>query len=141
MDKQIGLFHLKTDKVFRNEFECAAWYEDVLVKAGDYPVNVFDYRIMHFDDDRRKHLNGRVDGHCGGVYVGMSGTIVSDEFGARFCGMPISGYDNHKNAGKDAHHSMFAYMFSVVDSIQNDPETSWELFPEYEIRDGSIYLI
>lgn len=123
-DKRIGTYHLKEDKVFRNTFECAAWYEDVLVKAGDYPIAVYNYRI--YDD-------GRINGHCMAVYVEMPGVVVEDEFGARIGGMPIGEYDNHQNTGKPSSHSLFAYMHSVAKDIL-DGDGAYELDAGYEAR-------
>lgn len=129
---QIGWYTLKEDKVFRNTFECAAWYEDVLVKAGRYLVIVYDFRILKHDNSK---YNNRVEGHIGGTYTHMDGTIVSDEFGARYFGIPIGDYDDGKNAGKPSSHSMMAYMYEVADSVLNDPDSPWELFPEFEARE------
>lgn len=140
---QIGWFNLKEDKVFRNTYECAAWYEDVLVKAGRYPVSVYDFRVLKHEDPK---YNNRIQGHIGGTYTDMEGTIVSDEFGARYFGMPISDYDNNQNAGKPSRHSMFDYMYDIADSILNDPDSPWELLPGFEAReihgeyDGRPYI-
>lgn len=128
---QIGWYTLKADKVFRNTYECAAWYEDVLVKAGKYPVVVYDLRVLEHQD--RKY-NGMIEGRIDGTYTHMDGTIVSDEFGARFFGVPVGDYDNSKNAGKPSSHSMMVYMYEVADSVLNDPESPWELFPEYAAK-------
>lgn len=128
MRKQIGWYNLKNDTEYTNTFECAAWYERILVKAGRYPVEVIDYTEKHLDDGTQ------VYGHCNGVYVSLPGTVISEYFGAQFYGMPVSDYDSTKNAGQKAQHSMFGYMYSVAESILQDPDTSWELFPEYEAR-------
>lgn len=135
MDKQIGWYHLKEDTVFTNDFETAAWYERVKVPAGKYPVVVCDYRVLHFDDERRRRFNGEVTGHCGGVYICMDGTIVSDNFQSLFYGSPIGEpYDTGKNAGKPSRHNSFSYLYSVAQSVLDDPESPYELFPEYEAR-------
>lgn len=127
---QIGWYTLKEDEIFCNTFECAAWYEKVLVKAGRYPVMVYDFRIKRNDS---KYIRC-IEGHIGGVYVHMEGTIVSDNFGGLYFGVPIGCYDTSKNAGKPSSHSTFAYMYSVADSILNDVESPWELFPAFEAR-------
>lgn len=133
MNMQIGWYHLKEDTVFTNEFETAAWYERVKVPAGKYPIEVSDYRVRHFDDERRRRFNGEVDGHCSGVYICMDGTIVSDNFQSLFYGSPIGEpYDTGKNAGKPSRHNSFNYLFNVAESILHDPETPYELFPEFE---------
>lgn len=128
---QIGWFTLKEDRIFRNTYECAAWYEDVLVKAGRYPVLVHDFRVAEHNDPI---FNRAIKGHIDATYVRMDGTIVSDEFGARYFGVPVGDYDNSKNAGKPSSHSMMTYMYEVASSILNDPDTPWELLPEFEAR-------
>lgn len=92
---------------------------------------VHDFRILKNDNPA---FNNRVDGHIGGAYINMGGTIVSDEFGARFFGMPIGDYDNSKNAGKPSSHTMMTYLFSIADSVLNNPNSPFELLPEYEAR-------
>lgn len=121
MTKQIGWYNLKEDKVFTNYTQWAAWWEDVKVKAGRYPVEVVNYKITESDIDI---FNGSVDGHIGSVYVKMEGVIVG-------------GYDGD-TVGKESVHNMHSYMFNVCDSIMENPETPWELLPEYEIREGSF---
>lgn len=131
MTMQIGWYSLKEDNIFRNTYECAAWYEDILVKSGKYPIFVHDFRILNHDNP---DINNMVDGHIGAAYVHMNGVIVSDEFGARFFGVPVGDYDNRKNAGKPSTHSMVTYMYSVAGSIINDLNSPFELLPEYEAR-------
>lgn len=133
MTKQIGWFILKQDTEFQNTYECAAWYENVLVKAGRYPMEVPDYRV---DKD------GEVHGHIDMIGVSLPGIITSDEFGARFCGVPVGYYDNSQNKGKESSHYFRQYLYSVANAILH-PEGSlytsdkytYELLPEYEARD------
>ena len=134
--KQIGWFTLKEDKVFcNNGYECAAWYENILVPAGRYPINVLDYKVMHFDDDRRKHLNGRVDGHIGSAYITMNGTIVSDDFGSRFYGVPFGAYDIYQNKGKPSRYTAHIYLYALADSSLNNPDSPYELLPEFVAKE------
>ena len=123
---QIGWFNLPEDKVYQNTFECAAWCENVLVKAGRYPVEVYD---LAWEKD------GRISFSCHGVYVQMHGTIVSDYFPALYCGVPVSDrpYDEKKNAGKETEVHDYLYTYMVTE------EDGFELFPEYEIR-ASEYI-
>ena len=133
MNKQIGWYNLREAKIFTNSFETAAWYEDVLVQPGRYPIEVIDYKVHHFDDEKRRRFNGEITGHIGGAYVNMKGTIVSDNFQSLFYGMPIGEpYDTAKNSGKPSDTHFFMYLYSLADSILNDPATPYELFPEYE---------
>lgn len=120
----IGTYQLKEDKVFQNHYENAAWYEDVLVKAGAYPVEVYDYCVM---DD------GEISGHCRGVYVDMPGTVVSDYFGSDHFGTPIGDYDTFQNAGNSSRHSLFSYMVFVAKSII-DGDSAYKLDKGFEAR-------
>ena len=131
-ETQIGWYNLKEDKVFRNTYECAAWYEDVLVKAGKYPISVYDLRVLKHDNPK---FNNSIVCHINAVYTHMVGTIVSDEFGARFCGVPIGDYDNFKNAGKPSSYNMMSYMHEIANSILNNPESPFKLFKEYEAKE------
>nr|WP_325300378.1 hypothetical protein [uncultured Dysosmobacter sp.] len=117
---QIGYFHLRQDKVFRRDYECAAWYKDILVKAGKYPAEAKP------DPDNPNEM--------GRVFVHLPGVVQSDYFGALYCGMPISDYDSAKNAGTAADYLMDCYPYSVADSALNEPDTPWELLPEFEAR-------
>ena len=119
---QIGWFNLKEDKVFTdNGYECAAWHQDVLVKAGKYPVEVYD---LAWEKD------GRISFRCHGVYTMMHGTIVSDYFQSMYCGVPIGKpYDSTKNAGKEADYHDYRYTYMITE------DDGFELFPEYEIRE------
>lgn len=123
--KQIGWFNLALDTVYRNDFEFAAWYEEVEVKAGRYPIEVYDYR---------EDSNHEVEGHIRSAYVTMPGTIVSDYFAGHYCGVPISGYDTGKNAGKESSHTMQTYLYDLASSVLDGTDFI-ELLPEYEARE------
>lgn len=140
MNKQIGWYNLREAKIFTNTFETAAWYENVLVPAGRYPIEVIDYTVRHFKNEARKKFSGEVYGHIGGAYVYMDGTIVSDNFQSLFYGMPIGEpYDTAKNSGNPSRTHFFTYLYSLAESILHNPKTPYELFPEYEaVEDCSI---
>lgn len=136
MNKQIGWFILHEDTEFTNTYECAAWYENVLVKAGKYPMEVPEFYIKETDDGKE------VYGHIDMIGVLLPGIITSDEFGARFCGVPVGIYDNSQNKGKESTHYFRTRLYSVADvilhpdrSIHRNKKWEYELFPEYEARD------
>ena len=130
---QIGWFHLKADKVFRNTFEFAAWYEDVLVPAGKYPIFVYGLNVRQSNDPMfNRRLSGKHDSNM--TYTFMDGTITSDYFAAHYFGVPISDYDKYKNAGKPSSYHAMWYMYEIAASILNDPDTPYELLPQYEAR-------
>lgn len=128
---QIGWYHLREDKVFHNnQFETAAWYENIAVKAGKYPVYVYDIR---FDE------SGRMHGHIDSAFVCFDGVIVDDYFGTLFCGVPIGEYDTEKNKGNKASYSQHWYLYDIGDSRFDDANSPFELFPEYEARETYRY--
>lgn len=129
---QVGWVTLDADKVFTNcSYECAAWSEDVLVKAGRYPVRIYGLRFM---DD------GRIDYSNGGVYITLPGTIVSDYFPTLYCGVPVGGeYDTKKNAGRASEYHYHMQDYSFAEKVCNGGRDdylggTYELFPEYEAR-------
>lgn len=135
MKKQIGWFILHEDTEFTNTYECAAWYENVFVKAGRYPMEVPDYRILH------NEWGNEVYGHINMIGVVLPGVITSDEFGARFYGVPIGSYDNYKNKGKESSYYFRQYLYGVAsailhpkDSLYTSEKYTYELFPEYEAK-------
>lgn len=93
-------------------------------------MEVYDYSVTS---------KGEVKGHCFSAYANLEGTITSDEFGARFCGVPVGTYDNLQNAGKKSSHHFMVYMYEVADEILNGKSyfSHWEyeLLPEYEPRE------
>ena len=129
---QIGWFNLKEEHEYTNTYECAAWYENVLVPPGRYPIEVYDFKVLHFDDEARASHNGRVDCYIGMGYISMDGIITSDEFGARLFGVPVGDYDNYKNAGKKSSHTRHIYLYDIADSILDDPDSPYELLPGFK---------
>ena len=136
MDKQIGWFILHEDTEFTNTYECAAWYENVLVKAGRYPIEVPDYKIE--DTKWGKEVSGHID--MIGVY--LPGIITSDEFGARFYGIPLGSYDNYKNKGKESSYYFRQYLYGVASaildsegSLYKSKKYTYELLSEYEAKE------
>ena len=123
--KQIGWYHLKEDTVkCNNGYECAAWYENIAVKAGKYPITVHNYKI-----DKENEIHGHVDS----AYVSMPGIIVDDYFGSLFCGVPVGTYDCKRNEGKESTYHFSSYLFMVAEAILEGSD-EWELLPEYEAR-------
>lgn len=128
----IGYFDLKASRVFRNTFSYAAWYEDVDVPAGQYPIELLDMKVR---EDGREEFNREVESYINGAYISMDGTIVSDYFAGHYFGVPISDYDTNQNAGKsDSHHSM-VYLYEIARSILKDKDCPYHLNPEYEARE------
>ena len=105
---QIGWLNLSEDKVFTdNGYECAAWFKNVAVKAGRYPM---------FIDGNAIWADGRVDGTAR-IHADLPGTVVSDYFGSMFCGVPVGTYDGSRNAGKESSYWWELYAFSFAEWV------------------------
>jgi len=111
---------LEKDKVFTNTYETAAWYENVLVKAGKYPMY--------------KNLGNT--GVSGGIYTSLEGTVVDDYFGSLFFGNPIGTYDTKKNAGNRSCYTAFMRDYSLADRILGDDRFNDDGTIRYELTNG-----
>ena len=131
---QIGWFILKKEHEFTNTYECAAWYENVMVQPGKYPLYVYDYK------ERETKQGKEVTGHIDMAYAYLPGVITSDEFGARFCGVPVGSYDNYKNKGKESSYTFSQYLYAIADSILKEDSIyysdkwEYELLPMYKAK-------
>lgn len=126
---QIGWYNLKEDTEFHDaSFETAAWYRNVLVKAGKYPIEVYDYR-------EGAHPGGvEVISRGHSAYVYLEGTVTTDYFGTLFFGNPVGTYNEHKNTGRTANYTKSPYLFQIARDVAENPDTPYELFPKYEPR-------
>lgn len=123
---QIGWYTVKEDKEMCNSnFECAAWYERLLVKAGKY-------HIVSYIIEKRVHGDKTRDVIGWQNYIQYNGTILSDYFGGLFCGVPIGSYDNTKNAGKETSYGVHVYDYALAEMALNG---EIELLPDFEVID------
>ena len=130
MKFQIGYYVVKKRTVFQNQFETAAWYENIAVEPGKYPLYAERFR---YNEAERKEDNV-IDGF---ILFQLPGVIESDNFQTLFHGCPVgSCYDTSKNAGKPGQYLGQTYPFLVAGEIiinpDGDENRKYELFPEYE---------
>ena len=125
---QIGYITIKKDTEFvDNGYECAAWFEKIMVKAGRYPL----FTEINCECDDGCIL-------CGQVTARLPGTVVSDYFGSMYCGVPVGTYDGSKNAGKPAEYHWGVFDFSFAEYIYNhfeDETYSFEIDPAYVVKE------
>lgn len=70
---------------YRSQFETASWYEEIILKPGQYDVLLDEY-----SSPGRPYYR-----------TSIPGVIESDYFQSSFCGNPIGqSYDTKQNAGK-----------------------------------------
>ena len=123
---QIGWCNVETDMDYiNNDFECAAWFEKIHVKAGKYPIVVY---AIDFDTEGKMHSS--IDSG----YICYEGEIVCDDFQSRFYGVPIGSYDGNQKKKKKTEASGSMYLYSLANAIL-EGDTKYELFPEYEARE------
>ena len=117
----MGYAVLLEDKVYhRADFETAAWYENVLIKAGKYPVYT-DYNPNGYN---------RFD-----AVICYSGEIVSDYFGTLFYGSPVGTYDCKKNAGRHSDFTLWTYSFMFGEAVLH-PDGERYFADRYELAPG-----
>ena len=110
---ECGVYHLAEEKVFRySGYECAAWWQEVKVSAGDYPVYAY-----------------YSSGFLSEFVVNLPGTIVRDNFQSLYGGMPIgTTYDETKNAGNGANYYVRARSYDAFRTMHRDGEASvWKI--------------
>jgi hypothetical protein len=108
-----GVYRLTEEKVFTYAgYECAAWWQEIKVPAGDYPVYA---RYLG------KHLEEFI--------VNLPGTIVRDHFQSLYGGMSIGKtYDVFQNAGNSASYMLRARSYNAFEGMHRDGAASaWKI--------------
>lgn len=107
-----GHYSVVERTVFRDAgFETAAWWQEIAVEPGSYPVYV-----------------SVLDGCLGWFTVKLPGVIVKDNFQDFFGGMPIGkSYDTHQNAGKHATYHVRARAYDVLAEVARNGSSAWTL--------------
>lgn len=142
----IGTFHLLKDHTFCDRgYECAAWYQNIEVKAGDYPLYIHNYT-------ERERENGILIGCYSGAdvgYVALDGVVTGADFGARFYGVPIGGDNSERYIGREDTYHWSAYLYSIAGYVHDggmlcdsdgEPYACIELNPEYEAREVTRWI-
>jgi hypothetical protein len=126
---QIGWYNVPEDKEYTDRnYECAGWFQTIMVKSGKYPVYAYEYE---YNEKDRKYTNELKNDTPAIV---LSGTVTNADFGARYCGMPIGDSKSDKYVGKQDDMKMYPYCHSLAKEILNN-ESEVELFPEFEARE------
>jgi hypothetical protein len=106
-----GTYRVSETKVYHYAgYECAAWWRDVSVEAGDYPVfGYLEGSVLHF-------------------IVTLPGVIVADNFqsflgGVGFCLF----YDEAQHAGEAATYSIHSQDYSVFASMKDGLNSPWTI--------------
>jgi hypothetical protein len=125
MKFQIGYINIEKEQVFTNTFETAAWYEDIIIPAGKYPIFAEKFRYNEVTKKIEPIIDGWITYH-------LDGTIKSDNFQSLFCGVPFGVcYDGAKNKGKPATYHAQTYPHIIAESILSN-SGNFELLPEFE---------
>ena len=106
-----GTYRVPETTVFRYAgYECAAWWKDIQVETGEYPVYCFlEASTLHFTVD-------------------LPGVIVADNFQSLYCGNRIgAAYDETQNAGKPASYSIYSQDYCVFGSMNDRDKSPWNI--------------
>lgn len=108
---QCGTYRVRETTVYHYAgYECAAWWRDVQVEAGDYPA--FVYR----------------DGSTLRFSVSLPGFIVADNFQSLFCGNAIGkGYDETQNSGNTSTYGIHSQDYCVFASLKDGENSPWQI--------------
>jgi len=108
---QCGTYRVRESTVYHHAgYECAAWWRDVRVESGDYPVF------------------GNLVGSTFLFFVDLPGVIVADNFQSFFGGVAIGkGYDQNQNAGKPGTYSIYSQDYCVFASLKNGENSPWRI--------------
>ena len=126
MKFQIGWYIVPKETIYTNFFETAAWYENILIQPGKYPLYAEKFR---FNEREHKEEN-IIDGW---IMFSLPGVIQSDNFQSLFFGCPVGqDYDTTKNKGKPGEYHGQTYPYTVAENILYSAIPRYELFPEYQ---------
>lgn len=115
---QIGTYVVPKPTEFENTFEFAAWFQKVLVPAGEYPA----YATLQ-DDQRINDSNG--------ITAKLPGTVVSSDFSSYF-GSMICHKQVNEDVGQPANAFARTYTHAVAHSILTGKHTSFRLNKDFE---------
>jgi hypothetical protein len=127
--EQIGWYVQPEPIEYTNHYETAAWWQTVLVPAGEYPL------MGEIEGSQVRHVH----------VSGLNGTITGDWFPALFGGVAVGGTKRDKDKGKPGTaHNVGAYGYSVATLIVerggvNDRGARYVLLPEFRITARRSY--
>lgn len=124
---QIGVFVLDKEEVFRNTYETAAWYEDVKVQSGEYPVFA---QIKHTDLTPKMSPGQIMDTSVG---CRLDGFVVGSDFSSLFHGSVITPKVDEK-VGQESSHYLSRYAHSVAQSILESDNPRFRLNDDFHAR-------
>ena len=124
---QIGWYNLKEDEVFRNTYSYAAWYQDVEVKAGKYPVFAREYQL---NERLRKYTNELKD--FGNIVVVLPGKVVASDFSSHYGGVAY-GSKTDQDLGEESEYMYHPYAHSLAHSIL-EGKSNIELITPFEAK-------
>jgi len=90
--KRIGWFHVNEETVFTRTYEVAAWYTNIAVQPGWYPV----YQQRPGED----------------FFVEMPGVVVGSDFTSLFCGNRVGSKVN-EDVGKEDVYVLSGWNFQL----------------------------
>lgn len=122
---QIGWYVLTEPKEFRNTYEYAAWYQNVLVPAGRYPVTGY-----YGFNERDRRVTDQIDDLS--ISCKLVGKITGSDFSSGFGGVQY-GSKRDINLGQESSVYFNPYAHSVAKDIC-EGKSPFVLLPQFEAR-------
>jgi len=121
--KQIGTYHVKGGETRTKSYEVAAWYQELKVEPGDYPV------YATFEDGKGGEALDT------SVTWQIPGKVISSCFDSLFGGVPVTSNRN-RGVGQHTTYSSFTYAHALAKAILEKKEgLPFTLLPGFEARE------
>ena len=105
----VGTYTVAAVEVLHNaSYECAAWYQDIEVQPGEYPV------YAYIQEGRVKYF-----------LVTLPGTVAASDFSSHFGGVRY-GSNVDKDKGQPGEYHIQIYDYLVFESISK-PDSRWKI--------------
>lgn len=114
---QIGFYILDRPTVFTRHYECAAWYTNVTVPAGKYPLYA-------------KVKDGVVQSGHDSVRVELPGVISGSDFTSRL-GASHGRPQVNEDVGKKEVYRLSSAAYTIAQVILTGANQYYDLFPEF----------
>lgn len=103
----IGVYRLTVSTVFQQLYECAAWYKDILVPAGDYTL----YGQLDQRDPDGPKIADRSIG------VTLEGIVIASNFTSYYCGVAVGRGKVNEHVNETATYGVYPYAHAVAHAL------------------------
>lgn len=123
---QIGVYHVETPETHTQRYECAAWYREIKIAPGDYPIFA-RFPPNYYRKDEAKDTS---------ISVWLSGTVIASDFSSYYCGVPVGKGKRNEDTGQPAEYHIMPYAHALAIALMEKAPgcEKWRLFDGFEPR-------